>query len=116
VEWKDGRPWRHNTCPFNPEHKNSSAIFELNTGALVFKCLHNSCQQRDWRDLRNLVESGCPNHPSPFDELCCDPWQEPVLLATPPPASLRTDDLPGVLGEFASALSRHTETPADLSI
>ncbi|MFL6450962.1 MAG: YfjI family protein [Bryobacteraceae bacterium] len=114
--WNGGRRWVLNTCPFDPEHKDSAAILELNTGALAFNCFHNSCQTHDWRELRNLVESDSANHPGPIDEACCEPWQEPIPLTAAPPASLRTDDLPGVLGEFASALSRHTETPPDLSI
>ena len=40
-------------CPFCSEHKApDSAIFVLDNGAIGFKCLHNSCQQYTWRDVR----------------------------------------------------------------
>lgn len=44
-------------CPFNAEHgKGESAVFRLASGALGFKCLHNSCAGNDWRALRELVD------------------------------------------------------------
>lgn len=44
-------------CPFDGNHKApDSAIFVLNSGAIGFKCLHNSCSQYTWRDVRLLFE------------------------------------------------------------
>jgi len=40
-------------CPFNPEHKApDSAIFVAPSGAIGFKCLHNSCSEYTWHDVR----------------------------------------------------------------
>lgn len=40
-------------CPFCSEHKApDSALFVLNNGAIGFKCLHNSCAQYTWKDVR----------------------------------------------------------------
>ena len=40
-------------CPFDPNHKApDSAIFRLNSGAIGFRCLHNSCSHYGWRDVR----------------------------------------------------------------
>lgn len=40
-------------CPFCSDHKApDSAIFEMPSGAIAFKCLHNSCSQYGWRELR----------------------------------------------------------------
>ena len=40
-------------CPFNPNHKApDSAIFILDNGAIAFKCLHASCSNMTWRDVR----------------------------------------------------------------
>ena len=40
-------------CPFNPNHKApDSAIFVLDSGAIGFKCLHASCANMTWRDVR----------------------------------------------------------------
>ena len=44
-------------CPFNPDHgKGEAAIFQLDNGALVFRCMHNSCSDKKWQDLRTLVD------------------------------------------------------------
>ena len=40
-------------CPFDQNHKApDAAIFRLNSGAIGFKCLHNSCSHYGWRDVR----------------------------------------------------------------
>lgn len=40
-------------CPFNPNHKApDSAIFVMDSGAIGFKCLHASCANMKWRDVR----------------------------------------------------------------
>ncbi len=44
-------------CPFNPEHgKGEAAIFRKAGGALGFKCQHNSCADKAWADVRELVD------------------------------------------------------------
>src|SRR5262249_22013109 len=49
--------WKLKACPFNPDHgPTESAIFLAADGRLGFKCLHNSCADRQWRDLRALVD------------------------------------------------------------
>jgi hypothetical protein len=54
----DGRMrYKLDQCPFNLEHgKGESAVFKSPDGALGFKCLHNGCADRTWRDLRELVD------------------------------------------------------------
>lgn len=44
-------------CPFNPEHKDP-VIIEMASGAIIYKCLHKSCEQNNWRALRELVDPG----------------------------------------------------------
>lgn len=40
-------------CPFDSSHKSpDSAIFLTAQGAIGFKCLHNSCANHDWHELR----------------------------------------------------------------
>jgi DNA-binding transcriptional ArsR family regulator len=52
-----GRKWELDECPFNPEHTGGSAvIIQGADGKLGFKCLHNGCADRHWRDLRELFE------------------------------------------------------------
>lgn len=64
VEWM-GQPephdgslrWRLKRCPFNPEHgATESAVFLATDGRLGFKCQHNSCADKHWSDLRELVD------------------------------------------------------------
>lgn len=40
-------------CPFDSNHKApDAAVFQMNDGSFGFKCLHNSCSHRTWRDFR----------------------------------------------------------------
>jgi hypothetical protein len=53
--YNGGRRWTLATCPFNPEHQRP-VIIELANGALVYRCLHTSCSDRDWKALRSYIE------------------------------------------------------------
>jgi hypothetical protein len=53
--YSGGRRWTLLECPFNNEHKKP-VIIELAGGALVYRCLHNSCADNDWKALRRLIE------------------------------------------------------------
>lgn len=49
--------YRLDKCPFDPGHgRGESAIFRRPSGALGFKCQHNSCADRTWQDVRTLVD------------------------------------------------------------
>ena len=39
-------------CPFGGHKAPDSALFVLDSGAIAFKCLHNSCQHFHWREFR----------------------------------------------------------------
>lgn len=56
--YQGGRRWTLRNCPFNPEH-DKPVIIELAGGALVFKCLHKSCSENNWKALRRRFE---PNY------------------------------------------------------
>jgi len=44
-------------CPFNAEHKSpDSAIFLMNDGSIGFHCFHNSCGDKQWKDVRLMFE------------------------------------------------------------
>jgi hypothetical protein len=49
--YKGGRRWTLRVCPFNEEHQKP-VILELASGALVYKCLHKSCELNGWRALK----------------------------------------------------------------
>lgn len=44
-------------CPFDEGHtKKDAAIFKRSNGAIAFKCLHNSCADKTWQDVRMMYE------------------------------------------------------------
>lgn len=44
-------------CPFDSNHKApDSAIFVMDSGAIAFKCLHNSCSHYTWHDVRVMYD------------------------------------------------------------
>lgn len=44
-------------CPFDPNHKApDSMILKQPSGAIGFKCLHDSCQDKRWQDVRVMFE------------------------------------------------------------
>ena len=55
--WSGGRRWLLRACPFNADHVGgSAAILQHASGAAVFRCQHDGCAGRDWRDLRQHFE------------------------------------------------------------
>jgi hypothetical protein len=53
--YNGGRRWILRECPFNSEH-DKPAVIELDSGALVFKFLHKSCAENDWKALRHRFD------------------------------------------------------------
>lgn len=44
-------------CPFDSSHKApDSAIFLSASGAIGFKCFHDSCSHHDWHELRQMLD------------------------------------------------------------
>ncbi|GHV51321.1 hypothetical protein FACS1894216_05130 [Synergistales bacterium] len=44
-------------CPFDPQHKAPDSIIgQMSSGAVFFKCFHNSCQSYGWRELRERFD------------------------------------------------------------
>jgi hypothetical protein len=45
-------------CPFNPQHKAPDAVIgQYPTGAVFFKCFHDSCKNHDWQTLKKRFGS-----------------------------------------------------------
>jgi len=56
-QYKGGRKIVLQHCPFDPSHgAPDSAIFVASNGAIGFKCLHNSCSNYTWKDVRLLYD------------------------------------------------------------
>ena len=57
TKFKSGERLVLEECPFDSNHKApDSAIFIMGNGAIGFRCLHNSCSHKTWRDVRLLFE------------------------------------------------------------
>lgn len=57
--YEDGWRWILRECPFNTEHKGTSAaVFLRGDGTLGFKCQHQGCVNNHWHELRELKEPG----------------------------------------------------------
>lgn len=55
--YQGGQKYILDHCLFNPEHKGKdAAIFKLSNGALGYKCFHNSCSDKTWKDVRDMFE------------------------------------------------------------
>jgi hypothetical protein len=53
-------------CPFDPAHTApDAAIFQADDGKLGFKCLHNSCADRGWKDAKEAIGPPDPDHFEP---------------------------------------------------
>jgi KaiC/GvpD/RAD55 family RecA-like ATPase len=61
AAWKDGTKYQITPCPFNSDH-SEAIIIKHPSGAVSFKCLHNGCSNKDWRQLREMLE---PTRTSP---------------------------------------------------
>ena len=57
MSFNGGTKWILDHCPFNPQHNHKdAAIFQTSDGKLGFKCFHNSCADKSWRDFRQFYE------------------------------------------------------------
>lgn len=60
YEEKTGKGYRKfilEECPFNSNHKSPDSMITVgDSGAIGFKCLHNSCQGKTWQDVRKKFE------------------------------------------------------------
>ena len=53
----DGTRYYLQHCLFDPNHNGKDAVlFRHNSGAIGYKCYHNSCSCNDWRRVRLLYE------------------------------------------------------------
>jgi P4 family phage/plasmid primase-like protien len=57
TPYADGLKWVLRVCPFDPAHDDRSAVITMRAnGALGFRCQHDSCQGKNWKALRAMVD------------------------------------------------------------
>ena len=113
-------------CPFNEEHgRGEAAIFQEAGGRLGFKCQHNSCADRHWHDVRELVDG--PRNAAGLDyfakgkqtgaknETGGDSWPEPQPLAVKvEPEPYPIDALPETVLAAVQEVQGFTKAPIPL--
>lgn len=88
IGYVNGGPWEGGTkyildhCPFDSNHDGKDAmIFVQASGAIGFKCFHNSCRDRKWQDVRLLFEPDAYDH-SDNDKRIEEGWKQHNRLKT----------------------------------
>lgn len=114
TKWKGGRRWVLPVCVWNEAHHRSAYIVELESGAIAAGCHHQSCRDKDWHALRDLLEPGWRTRvPEGTPETV--PWEAPIPFHTFDLPPFPTEVLPDWLREFVEAEAEATQTPTDLS-
>lgn len=54
--WNGGVLLELDVCPFDENHRRTASVVRFADGALSFRCFHDSCSDKKWRDLRRLCE------------------------------------------------------------
>ncbi len=76
--WRDGvTRYVLDECPFNHEHKApDSSIFVQANGAIGFKCLHNSCSGKTWKDLRLMFDKDAYSYADKIENDILQGWEK----------------------------------------
>ncbi len=111
LPYDGGWKWVLDVCPFNAEHANGSAVVVLRAnGALGFRCLHDSCGQHHWKDLREKFEPSASRKgrrdPQPTAEAA--PEDRDLVLRHGDPIHLNSEGYPIDLNQmfFAALFKR----------
>lgn len=89
-------------CLFNPDHgKGEASIIATPSGTspLLYQCFHQSCQDRRWKDARQIISGD-----KPIAEFCAgyDPnWKPPATEGTGAMAAIAVKTETGIASEAA---------------
>ena len=107
-------------CPFNTEHvRGEAAIFRDRAGVLGFKCQHDSCSGKGWRDVRALLDgvSAAVSVVSVgvLPGVLSTSWPLPTPLpnALPPVDPFDADLLPVALRSWVMDIAHRMQCPPD---
>ena len=57
LSFQGGTKYILDHCLFDHSHRSKdAALFELQNGAIAYKCMHNSCSGYKWQDVRKMFE------------------------------------------------------------
>jgi hypothetical protein len=108
-------------CLTSTSHNDGAAIIELASGALDYRCHHNSCRGKGWPDARAALGLGASGsgrpaanagaRPAPAEP---GPWPEPVwVLGLPAAPALDLGLFPPELANVALDAAERLDCPAD---
>jgi len=81
-------------CPFNSDHKWPDAcVTQENSGRVGFRCLHNSCKDKGWKDLRAKLEPGIYDEKPKTDGAATKAKPKAEQSAERPAADAKADDV-----------------------
>lgn len=122
-------------CPFDAAHgqRGESSIVQASTGLLTFHCMHDSCQGRQWHDVREALGAprgdefdpplnGSPTAPTPTPTITYRPVAEGTTVLAGDRGNIGTivsDDGPTCKVHFVSPEGDHatkTLPKAELSL
>ncbi|MDP3940114.1 MAG: hypothetical protein Q8R92_18510, partial [Deltaproteobacteria bacterium] len=111
-DWKDGRKWIFDVCPWDVSHTNGSAfLIQQASGALVAGCHHNGCDGKGWHDLRDLFEPNWRNGRNGNRQKPCAPVEEDVPFDTPFPEPMDSASLSDLIEQTISGKRRNISFP-----
>jgi hypothetical protein len=130
VDLHNGRErFKLSNCPFNPEHiSGEAAVFRYASGMLGFKCQHDSCSTKTWRDVRehldgpraNKVASMSASKPTiapagDATKTMLNEWPDPTPLpnSLPPVDAFCADLLPLELRGWVMDIAHRMQCPPD---
>ncbi len=122
-----GEKWELEVCPFNPDHTGGVAVITRgNDGVIGFKCHHNSCVRKRWRDVRALFggssteASDSSNHDHPGEAsngaggaTGAWPKPEPMQSELPPVEAFSEDLLPDSFRPLVADVTQRMQVPTD---
>ena len=114
-----GDRYRLDHCPFNAEHgSGEAAVFVSADGTLGFKCQHDSCADKHWKDVRMLVDGPRPTRGDSLggvEAAAQSDWGEPQPLTTHAEAEpYPLDALPGTVRAAVEEVQGFTKAPVAL--
>jgi hypothetical protein len=128
LPWDNrGLKWELEVCPFNPDHTGGTAVITRgNDGVIGFKCHHNSCVDKRWRDVRALFDGSSSdatdgsnhNHPREASKGVGGatgdwPKPEPIQSELPPVEAFSEDLLPASLCPLVADVTERMQVPMD---
>ena len=122
IGWREERrrygvAYSLDRCLTSSDHNDGAAIIELASGALDYRCHHNSCRGKGWSDARaalGLPAPGASAGARSSDEAAAEPWPEPAdLEAIPRAPTLPLALLPAEIAAVTEDVADRLQCPPD---